>query len=73
MIFQFQPLIEKHFRQAALRRNQGNNPDNFRKIQGSMSEDEALARAIQASMQQSSESVGGDATATQEKNKCSVS
>jgi hypothetical protein len=63
-----------YFRQAALRRSQTNGHDNFQKIQGTMSEDEALARALQASMQQQSPiSAGGNQASNQDKNKCSVS
>lgn len=56
-----------------MRRAQGSQ-ENFKKIQGTMSEDEALARALAASMQESPQQSspitvgnGGD------KNKCAIS
>lgn len=58
-----------------MRRTQGNGQDNFKKIQGTMSEDEALARAIAASMQENPQRspirVGDNASS--DKNKCTVS
>lgn len=64
--------------QAAIRRaqgNQGHQTDNFRNIQGTMSEDEALARALAASMQQnpqqSSVTVGGGGSSGDKK--CAIS
>jgi hypothetical protein len=64
------------FSQAALRRTQGegNSQDNLRKVQGNYSEDEALARALAASMNQQQNPITvGDAASSQDKNKCSVS
>lgn len=62
------------FRQAAQRRTQGNSQDNFNKIQGAMSEDEALARALAASMQQSPVTAGdGGGASSQDKSKCNLS
>lgn len=64
-----------NFSEAALRRAQGNHNDNFLKVQGKMTEDEALARALAASMQEgeagpSPITVGN---AGHDKNKCAIS
>ncbi|CRK87074.1 CLUMA_CG000843, isoform A [Clunio marinus] len=65
--------------QAALRRvqgNQNNNHEVFKSVQGTMSEDEALARAIAASMQDNHQSpitVGDSASSSHDKNKCAIS
>lgn len=61
-----------------MRRAQGNQgQDNFKKIQGTMSEDEALARALAASMQetpqQSPITVGDGLASSRDKNKCAIS
>lgn len=64
------------FSQAAMRRAQGsqgnNSHENFKKIQGTMTEDEALARALAASMLESPSpiTVGNGAS---DKNKCTLS
>jgi hypothetical protein len=68
-------MIFSPFSQAAIRRAQGSQ-ENFSKVQGTMSEDEALARAIAASMQESHASpiaVGGDSASGHDKNKCAIS
>lgn len=68
-----------NFSQAAMRRAQGgqgaNSQENFKKIQGTMSEDEALARALAASMleNQPSPITVGDGAAGHDKNKCAIS
>lgn len=62
-----------------MRRAQGNQggsgQDNFKKIQGTMSEDEALARALAASMQDNPQpspiTVG--AGTSHDKSKCAIS
>lgn len=64
------------FSQAAMRRNnQGTSQDNFKKIQGTMTEDEALARALAASMQETPQqnpiTVGN--ASSNDKNKCAIS
>lgn len=61
--------------QAAMSRNNPGNQDNFKKVQGAMSEDEALARAIQASIQESPSqiTVGDGQSSSHDKNKCAIS
>jgi hypothetical protein len=69
-----QPQQRDVLAQAAIRRVQGSNgQDNFKKIQGTMSEDEALARALAASMQETPQSpiTVGDG-ASHDKNKCAI-
>lgn len=57
------------------RASQGGGNENFKKVQGTMSEDEALARAIAASMHdtpQPNPITVGDG-ASQDKSKCAIS
>lgn len=64
------------YSEAALRRQQSNNrPSHARNVQGNMSEDEALARALEASMRESYQqtvSVGGSSSGNHDKNKCTI-
>lgn len=70
--------VNNYYSQAALRRQQGQSSSHARNVQGTMSEDEALARAIEASMRESYQppmtSVGGSSNNDgHDKNKCVIS
>lgn len=60
--------------EAAMRRgNQGNSQDNFKNIQGTMSEDEALARALAASMHETPQQPITVGNGNHDKSKCAIS